>query len=286
MGYKLLKIGIVGLGIMGRGMAANFLKRGHEVYVWNRTESVAAEFEKLGAIVCATPREVAQKAEVVFEVTADDNSSRAVWLGENGIAGGANPEKVLIASSTLSAAWTDELIDVCLDKNLRFLDIPLTGGRVGAETGALTLLCGGDEALVEELKSTFTAIAKNVFYFGPAGHGMRYKLILNFLQATHVIAFGQAMEMAAESGMNLEKVSEALAFRPGGVITEIAKNTYFKDPDPITFSVEWITKDLTYAKELAAGVDASVLDAVLKKYQEAMAKGYAAKDWASINTLD
>jgi 3-hydroxyisobutyrate dehydrogenase len=286
MGYKLRKIGIVGLGIMGRGMAANFLKKGHEVYVWNRTAAVADEFKKLGATVCATPRAVAQAAEIVFEVTAADNSSREVWLGDDGIAGGADPEKVLIASSTLSAAWTDELISVCIDKHLRFLDIPLTGGRIGAETGALTLLCGGDQALVEELKPTFTAIAKNVFYFGPAGHGMRYKLILNFLQATHVIAFGQAMAMARESGMDLEKVAEALAFRPGGVVTEIAKNTYFKDPDPITFSVEWITKDLTYAKELAENVDASVLDAVLKKYQEAIAKGYADKDWASVNTLD
>lgn len=279
------KIGIVGLGIMGRGMADNFLKNDYEVFLWNRTRSVAENFEENGAVVCDSPKEVAQKADIIFEVTANDESSKAVWTGDQGILAGATPEKILIVSATLSINWTDELIKTCQDSSFQILDIPLTGGRIGAETGNMTLLCGGDENLIEELGSVFEAIAGNVFYFGPAGHGMRYKLLLNFLQASHVIAFGQAMQIAKENNMDLEKVADGLAYRPGGVITEISKKTYFEDPDPITFSIEWITKDLSYAKEFADKIDANVLDAVLARYQEAMKKGYSDKDWASINTL-
>jgi len=129
------------------------------------------------------------------------------------------------------------------------------------------------------------AVAKNIYYFGPSGHGMRYKLILNFLQGVHIIGFGQAMKIAKDNNMNLEKVSMALADRPGGVITEIARRTYFNDPKPITFSIEWITKDLSYAKELAGKLDVSLLDDVLSEYKKAAKKGFSDKDWASINKL-
>ncbi len=189
------KIGIVGLGIMGRGMATNFLKHKYEVYVWNRTRSVAEALEKKGAIVCETPAEVAKNADLVFEVTANDASSKAVWTGRNGILKEATSDTILIVSATLSVDWTDALIKRCHELGFTILDIPLTGGRVGAETGNLTLLMGGDEKLLKNLKPIFSAIAVKQLCFGPAGHGMRYKLILNYLQASHMIAFGQAMKM-------------------------------------------------------------------------------------------
>ena len=279
------KIGIVGLGIMGRGMADNFLKNGYQVFVWNRTIQVAKGFSEKGATVCSTPAQVAQKADLVFEVTANDESSREVWAGKEGILSGATSKNILIASATLSIAWTDELINKCQQENLTFLDIPLTGGRIGAETGKLFLLCGGDGQILESIKPTLGAISAKVFHFGPAGHGMRYKLILNYLQAAHMIAFGQAMKIAKASGMDLEKVSEGLTDRPGGVITKIAKETYFQDPAPVTFSIEWITKDLTYAKKFAKNLDVKVLDIVLQNYQKAIKAGFSDQDWASVNKL-
>jgi 3-hydroxyisobutyrate dehydrogenase-like beta-hydroxyacid dehydrogenase len=278
-------VGIVGLGIMGCGMANNFIKKGYEVFIWNRTKSVLKPFVKKGAVVCKTPAEVAKLSVVVFEVTANDESSRSVWLGKNGILSGAKPDSILVASATLSAKWTDELIKKCKQKKLSFLDIPLTGGRIGAETGNLTMLCGGNGKVLSKIKPTLKAVAKNVYHFGPAGHGMRYKLILNLLQGLHMIGFGQAMKIARDNKMNLKKVSEALADRPGGAITEIARKSYFKDPEPTTFSVKWITKDLSYAKKLAGKLEMSLLDEMLKKYKEAVKKGYSNKDWASINKI-
>jgi 3-hydroxyisobutyrate dehydrogenase len=279
------KIGIVGLGIMGSGMADNFLKNGHEVYVWNRTTQVAKDFEEKGVVVCSSPAQVAQQADLVFEVTANDESSREVWMGKDGILSGATSENILIASATLSISWIDELINQCQQDSLTFLDIPLTGGRVGAETGNLFLLCGGDEKVLEIIKPTLEVISAKIFHFGPVGHGMRYKLILNYIQAAHMISFGQAMKIAKSSGMDLEKVSEGLVDRPGGVITQIAKDAYFADPVPVTFSVEWITKDLTYAKKFAKDVDAKMLDIVLENYQKAMKEGFSDQDWAAVNKI-
>lgn len=279
------KIGIVGLGIMGRGIANNFMKNGHSVFVWNRTESVITGFAKYGAIKCSSPAEVAKNCDLIFEITANDESSQKVWLGKNGILSGASSTTVCIASATLSIGWIDKLVRLCKKRGLTFMDMALTGGRIGAETGNLTLLCGGKKTALEDIRPTLSSIAKKIFYFGPAGQGMRYKLILNFLQAVHIIGFGQALKIAKTHHMDLKKVGEALVDRPGGTATTLAWRDYQTEPSPINFSIEWIAKDLTYAKKLAAHLDVSLLDAVLTKYQKAMKKGLAKKDWASVNTL-
>ncbi len=279
------KIGIVGVGIMGHGIATNFLKHGYTLFVWNRTAYAADDLVKLGATFCATPADVARSADITFEVTANDESSRAVWTGKDGILAGADTKKIFIASATLSISWVDALIAMCAASGLTFLDVTLTGGRIGAESGTLTLLCGGPDAVIENLAPVFGAIAKNVHSFGPVGSGARYKLILNFMQALHIVGFGQAMKIAKARNMDLKKVSDALVEKPGGSITAIAQRTYFTDPDPITFSIEWIVKDLTYARKFASGLNITLLDEVLKVYEQAKEKGFAGKDWARISQL-
>jgi 3-hydroxyisobutyrate dehydrogenase-like beta-hydroxyacid dehydrogenase len=114
---------------------------------------------------------------------------------------------------------------------------------------------------------------------------MKYKLILNFLQALHIVGFGQAMQLAEAQQMDLQKVAEALVDRPGGVITAIAKNAYFTKPNPTTFSIEWIAKDLSYAKKSAKNINIPLLDQVLMEYQKALESNFGAEDWASITTL-
>lgn len=279
------KIGIVGVGIMGHGIAVNFLKHGYTLFVWNRTASATDDLVKGGATFCATPAEVAKKADVILEITANDESSREVWTGTDGIITGADAKKILIASATLSIAWVDELIAKCEAFGLTFLDVPLTGGRIGAESGTLTLLCGGPDTVIDGLMPLFGAISKTVHRFGPVGSGARYKLILNFMQALHIVGFGQAMKIAKAHQMDLKRVSDALVEKPGGTITAVAQRTYFTDPDPITFSIEWIIKDLTYAKKFSKGLNITLLDDVLSVYEQAKKKGFAGKDWARITQL-
>lgn len=277
------KIGIVGLGIMGSGMADNFLKNGYTVYVWNRHQEKSAQFTEKGAVACGSPKEVAENTDVVFEVTANDESSKKVWTSQDGILAGASENSVLIASATLSIKWVDELAGLCEDKGITFFDMPLTGGRVGAETGNLRMLVGGAETKLEVLKPMLEAIASKVFYFGPHGHGMRYKVLLNTLQAIHIAGFGEVMKIAEANGMDLDKVSTAFTDRPGGEVTAVASKTYHNQPDPITFSVDWMTKDLSYAKEFADSLDTPLLDEVLEKYRKAIDSGKGNTDWTNIN---
>lgn len=279
------KIGIIGLGIMGRGIANNFLKNKYSLFVWNRTKKVTEEFKNKGAIVCDSPAEIAKNADIVFEVTSNDKSSKQVWTNKSGILSGAKPDSILIASATLSAEWIDHLATLCKNKNLNFMDVALTGGRIGAETGNLTLLCGGEETTLEQIRPVLQAISKKIYYFGPVGHGMKYKLILNFLQAVHVVGFGQAMKIAKTYNMDLKKVSEALVDRPGGIITQIAQKAYFENPPALTFSIENITKDLTYAKKLAKNLNLGLLDKTLSLYRKGVKKNISKEDWAAINKL-
>jgi len=277
------KIGVVGCGIMGSGMVVNFLKNDYPVFIWNRSAGKVTDLESGSAIVCDSPKAVAENADIVFEVTANDQSSREVWTSDNGILAGAHDDSVLIASATLSIDWIDELIKTCSSAQRTFFDMALTGGRIGAESGNLTLLVGGDEDGLESLKPTLEAIAGKVFLLGPTGHGMRYKLLLNTLQAIHLIGFGEVMKIAEAHSMDRQRVGAALVDRPGGVMTEIANNFYHQQPDPITFSVDWITKDLEYARQFANATPTTLLDDVLAQFKNAQSHGDGDKDWSIVN---
>ncbi|KKU68548.1 MAG: hypothetical protein UX89_C0003G0050 [Parcubacteria group bacterium GW2011_GWA2_47_16] len=277
------KIAVIGTGIMGHGMAANFLKHGFEVIVWNRDKKKLKLLVQKGAVVAVTPREAAAKADTVFEVTANDESSRSVWLGDDGILSGAHKNITMIASGTFSVSWIDELARVCAERKTTFFDMPLTGSRMGAEGGTLTLLVGGKKAKLQKLKPILKNISRQVVYFGKAGSGTRFKLILNSLAAIHIVAFGEMLRIAKSSGLDIKKVGDFLAEKPGGTSTKLAWQCFNKPPKPINFFLRWIAKDLTYAKALSDSLPTPLLDEVLKKYRQAIDRGIGEEDWTIIN---
>ena len=278
-------VAVIGLGIMGHGIVRNFLKKDHKVFVWNRTPAKADDLVDEGAVLANTVKEAVQKADMVFEVTADDESSKEIWLGNDGIFTNATPHQFLVTCATLSAKWTDELAAKCSDAGLQFFDMPMTGGRMGAESGELILLAGGNKNKLETIKPELASIAKDVKHFGKAGSGMRYKLILNALQAVHIIGLGETLRMANAAGLDENTVGEALAERPGGAITQLTWDCYKNEPDPINFSVEWIAKDLRYAAEMAYDTQHPLLDLARKIYDQAISQGHAQADWTKVNKL-
>lgn len=278
-------VAVIGLGIMGYGIADNFLKNGYKVVVWNRSADKADPLIAKGATLASSVKEAVKQADLVFEVTANDQSAQQMWLGKEGILAYAKPEQYLITCATLSPTWTDELAAKCSKAGLQFFDMPMTGGRVGAESGQLTLLVGGSQKKLQGIAPDLAAIAKDVKYFGKTGSGMRYKLILNTLQAIHIAGFGEAMRMAEAAGLDKELVGDALVERPGGIVTKIAQEFYKKDPNPISFSVEWIAKDLGYASDMAKTIDHPLLDDTYRLYEQAIAQGFSQADWTKINKL-
>ncbi len=278
-------IAVVGTGIMGNGIASNYLKNKYTVFVWNRNKNKLKPLLEKGAIEVESPKEAAEKADMVFEVTANDESSRQVWLGEKGIISGASKKSILIASATLSVEWIDELAEISNKKNISFFDIPMTGGRAGAEAGKLIFLAGGNEKKLNLVKRDLSPVSEKVLYFGKEGSGARFKLLLNSLQAIHLQGLGEILGVASEMGMNLKKVGDSLSDRPGGTTTTLAWRDYQKEPNPINFSVEWITKDLIYTKKAIKKTKTPLLDKTLIKYQLAMKKKMGQKDWTSVNKI-
>jgi 3-hydroxyisobutyrate dehydrogenase-like beta-hydroxyacid dehydrogenase len=276
-------IGIIGLGTMGNGIALNFLKHGYEVHVWNRTKQKLKRIAEKGAVVHETIAGCVSSSDFIFEVTANDASARAVWYGKEGIIQAASTKQILITSATLSESFTDELSETLRRKGFTFFEMPMTGGRTAAESGTLTLLVGGDEAKLDAIRPTLSAIASDVKYFGENGNGMRYKLILNGLQALHIVGLGQALAAAKEGGLDVEMVGDALCHRPGGVLTNIAWQGYMTQPDPVTFSVEWITKDLRYLQQIHPS---ALTNELINSYQKMIDAGMAQSDWVEITRFE
>ncbi len=282
------KIGVVGLGIMGHGIADNFLKAGYELFVWNRSKENAKDLVNRGAIFVDSPKAVSVSSDIIFEVVSDDEASRSVWFGEDGILAGANPKKVLITSASLSLDYLDELISTTKKAGLRFLDIPLTGSRAGAENGKLKLLAGGNKALLDGIQKELNAISDKVYYFGEAGSGMRFKLILNTIQAIQVNAAAQAIELAKKSGLDIKAMHHAIFDAPMGAASG-ATNAVFQgtEANHVNFAVKLIEKDLRYAQAMAKqfNVDFDLLNDTQKDFSRAKEKGLADQDWSKIINL-
>lgn len=281
------KIGIIGAGIMAAGMTQNFLKAGYEVAVWNRTESRLAPLLAAGATQARSPKEVAEISDIVIECVSDDAASRDVWTGDNGILAGADGDNVLIASSSLSLAWTDELAGICKQRGFTFMDMPLTGSRAGAENGTLRLLIGADKHVLESIRRDLEAISEKIYHFGAPGAGMRFKLMLNSLIGIHMNAVSQARELARRASIDGKAFSEALidgTMGPLSPSTKLVLDSVNWAPDHVNFAVQWLEKDLRYAREMAEMYDFNfdLLNDTQVDYAKAKNAGLGEHDVTSI----
>ena len=277
------RVAVVGTGVIGGGMAVNLLRNGHQVAVWNRTAENAAKVVDAGATLATTPAEAARGADVVFEATADDASSRSVWFGDDGILAGSAETATLVTSATLSPVWVAELAEACRSAGRLFLDMPVTGGRAGAESGALVMLAGGDEATLASIAGVLEAISTTVRHFGPVGSGTQFKLVLNALQAAHLVAFGEAMAMARSAGLDLDEVGEALVDRLGGPVTTMAWAATREPPQRANFALAWALKDLRYASAMAGELPTPILDVAVARLADAESKGFGDRDWTVVS---
>lgn len=285
------RIGMVGGGIMAAGMVQNFLRHGYEVHIWNRTKDHVEPLLKAGAPWCESPKSVAESSDITIECVTDDEASRKVWADpETGILAGSSKGKVYIASSSLSLGWTDELAKLCADRGLSFLDMPLTGSRAGAESGTLRLLIGGDEAILDSIRDDLKAISEKIYRFGPAGAGMRFKLILNMLIAIHVNAAAQAIELAKCAGLTVDEVQHALfdgTMGPASPATAMTFKNIDLPASQVNFATRWIAKDLRYAQAMAKqyGLDLDLLNDAAVDFAEAAESGYADQDFTKVAQL-
>jgi 3-hydroxyisobutyrate dehydrogenase len=288
------QIALLGLGIMGSGMAHNLLKAGFPLTVYNRTRTKAEPLAALGAMVADSPREAAAAADIVIAMVGDDQASRAVWLGDpstgSGQSGGAlavaQAGAVLVECSTLSLEWVRELAGRCAEQGLDFLDAPVTGSKDAAESGTLKLMIGGEAAALERARPALEAISAKMIHFGPSGAGALIKLINNLMAATQVAVLAEGLNLAEQGGLDMQQVVPFLInAAPGSpVVKGKAARIAARDYTDTQFALRWMHKDATYAMRAADefGVPMPTLAAARELYRMARNLGLDEQDFAAV----
>lgn len=284
------RIAFLGTGVMGLEMAGNLLKAGHQLTVYNRTKAKTKPLVKAGAAHAETPAKAVNEAEFIISITGDDDASRSVWLGKDGVIDGAfNPKAIAIESATLSRQWVLELDQKLRDAGLRFIDCPVTGGPDGAQKKELTLLVGADSKTIAEAWPVLSAYAKRYILFGPVGSGTAYKILVNLMGAVQGAALAEGMAAAERAGLNLSTMVEALS--SGAVasphVKYLAERMAKGDHDRLYFSARWRHKDAAYGLKLAAelGIDMPCSAQAEKLYQKAIDQGLGDKNSSVIFEL-
>ena len=205
-----MRVGFVGLGIMGRPMALNLMKGGHTVTVWARRKESMAPLIEAGALGADTPAAVAAQSDVVFSMVADAPDVREVMLGAQGVAQGVHDGLIAVDMSTIPPAAAKGIAADLAAKGVTFLDAPVSGGEVGAVAGTLSIMVGGDRAAFDRAEPLFACMGKNVVYIGASGAGQVAKAANQILTGVGVLAVAEAMAFAKKNGADPARVREAL----------------------------------------------------------------------------
>ncbi|WP_374475168.1 NAD(P)-dependent oxidoreductase [Zoogloea sp.] len=205
-----MKVGFIGLGIMGRPMALNILKGGFELTVWARRAESMAPLLEAGARGAASAAEVAAGCDVVFSMVADAADVEQVALGAGGVAEGARAGLIYVDMSTIAPAAAQSISARLLDKGVTMLDAPVSGGEVGAISGGLTIMVGGDAAAFAKVEPLFARMGKAATLIGGPGAGQVAKACNQILTGVGVLAVAEAFNFARKSGVDAGKVREAL----------------------------------------------------------------------------
>ncbi len=281
-------VAILGLGIMGSGMATRLLSANFPLAVYNRNHEKSLPLATAGAFVAATPREAASRGQIVLSMVSDDTASRDVWLGEAGALSGASPNSLLIESSTLSVGWIKELASKAAERGCQFLEAPVTGTKPHAAAGELVFLVGGAAEALDVARPVFSALGRDVIHLGPIGSGALMKLINNFLCGVQAASFAEALALIDAGGLDRVKaMSILIGGAPGsGILKRIAERATTNDFTTV-FALRWMAKDLAYAIEGASGkgVSLPLAAAALSVFQQAMAAGHGDQDFSAVTKL-
>jgi 2-hydroxy-3-oxopropionate reductase len=206
----MLKVGYIGLGLMGKSIARNILKAGFPLVVHNRSQAAVDELVADGAKAANSPKEVAGQVDVVFTNLPDTPDVEKVVLGENGIIAGAHPGLIYIDNSTIKPVVARRLAEKLAEKNIFALDAPVSGGDIGAKNGTLTIMVGGDASALERVMPIFMAMGKTVTHVGDSGAGQVAKAANQIMVAAQMVAMGELLVFSKKAGVDPRKVVDAI----------------------------------------------------------------------------
>jgi len=254
-----MKIGYIGIGIMGLPMAGNLLKAGHSLYVHNRTLGKCDSLSAQGATVCASPAEVAENAEVVFINVPDTPDVEQVIFGSNGISQSASSGLIVVDNSTISPSATRQFAERLKDKGVEYLDAPVSGGDVGARKGTLAIMVGGDEQVFQKCLALLEILGSKIVRVGPVGAGQTTKACNQLFCALHMLACCEGILLAKKAGLDPAAMVDVVSSGAGGswALANLGPKIVADDLDP-GFMIELLCKDLRLVAELAQEAELSL----------------------------
>ena len=247
------KIAFLGLGVMGFPMSGHLASKGYDVVVYNRSASKSEEWLKQHKGTSkSTPREASQGCDIVFACVGNDDDVRSVVYGENGALEGMESQAVFVDHTTASANLAHELAEAAKEKNIGFIDAPVSGGQAGAENGVLTVMCGGNETIFAKVQPVIDSYARAVTLMGDVGAGQLTKMVNQICIAGLLQGLSEGMNFALKAGLDPETVVDVISKGAAGSWQmENRALTMADDKFDFGFAVNWMRKDLKIVLEEA-----------------------------------
>lgn len=280
-----VSVGLIGLGLMGRPIGMNLLKKGFPLTVWNRTASRAEALTSQGARLAASPRETAAAADVLIMIVSDPPAVEQILWGQEGVLGGLRRGSILVDCSTISPGLARRSAAACSERGVEYLDAPVTGGTWGAEKGELVMMVGGPAETLKRVEPVFAAIAKRWFHLGPNGAGQSVKLAMNLLLALEVDALAEALALTRAAGIPGERLIEVMQSSMGRApVLDVKAPMLLEHKYAPSFPLRLMHKDLALAMSLAKelGVSLPAGSAAEQVYAKILSSAREDLDYAAI----
>ena len=274
------QLGFIGLGIMGGGMAANLVRAGHQVTVWNRTASRTEPLSSMGAAVAGSPREVAERSTVVMICVSDTPDVVEVTEGEDGVLAGLAAGSLVVDHSTISPSETRRLAGRVEEAGSWWLDAPVSGGSEGAELGTLSIMVGGESGHLDRVRPYLEAMGSSITHVGPVGAGQMVKLVNQVLVVVNQLAVSEALLLAEAGSLDLEATLSAVTGGAAGswMLSNRGPQMIVRDWRP-GFTIDLQQKDLRLVLEAAdeLGVPLPGTALVFQLYRALQRRGLGAE---------
>jgi len=280
-----MKVGFIGLGIMGSRMAGNLLKKGHELVLFNRSKERAGSLIAQGASFLETPAKVAENVPLIITMLPEPTAVTGVALGKDGFLDHLTKGSLWIDSSTVNPSFSRTMADECKKRGIRFLDAPVAGSKIPAEQAQLIFFVGGDKGDVESSMPLLKAMGKAVFHIGSNGMGTAMKMANNLLLAGAMAAFSEAMVLGEALGISREALFDVLLQSPVSAPFLALKRPLIESGTFETqFPLKWMHKDLQLASATAyeCGVAMPDMHAVKELFALAVRSGLGEKDFSAL----
>jgi 3-hydroxyisobutyrate dehydrogenase-like beta-hydroxyacid dehydrogenase len=279
-------VGFVGLGIMGSRQAANLARAGYELTVFNRTRERAESWvAEHGGTVAGSPREVAERSDVVITMVVDGSQVEEMLLGEDGALAGARDGTLFVDMSTIAPATARSLAERLAGAGHAFVDAPVTGSSPKAEAGTLTIMCGGAEADVARARPLFEVMGEKIVHAGAAGQGQAVKVLSQGVTAVNCATLAQAITVARRSGLDLDALLDVMTGGSADSTMRELKGRPMVDHEfPVLFKLEHMLKDVQLCLEESRGAGASFPFAALagELYSAGVGRGLGQEDFAAV----